>query len=133
MEKEERDGYPAIDPAVNNITRTIIGCAYTISNSLGSGFLEKVYENALVCELAKQGLKVKQQQLVKIWYNGVVVGDYIADLIVEDSVLIEVKTVEHLGNTQTAQCLNYLKATGIRVGLLMNFEAPRVEIKRLVL
>jgi len=72
MEKEERDGYPAIDPAVNNITRTIIGCAYTISNSLGSGFLEKVYENVLVCELVKQGLKVKQQQLVKIWCNGTV-------------------------------------------------------------
>ncbi len=129
----DKGGYPAIDPAVDSITKTIIGCAYTVSNSLGCGFLEKVYENALVSELNKQGLRVRQQQLVKIWYNGVVVGDYIADLIVEDSVLIEVKTVEHLGNTQTAQCLNYLRATGIRVGLLMNFETPRVEIKRLVL
>lgn len=76
---------------------------------------------------------IKQQQPVKIWYNGVEVGDYIADLIVEDSVLIEVKTVEYLGNTQTAQCLNYLKATGMRIGLLMNFETPRVEIKRVIL
>lgn len=133
MDREEKGGYPAIDPAINSITRTMIGCAYTISNSLGCGFLEKVYENASVCELVKQGFKVKQQQFVKIWYNGVEVGDYVADLIVENSVLIEVKTVEHLGNTQTAQCLNYLKATGIRVGLLMNFETPRVEIKRLIL
>jgi GxxExxY protein len=133
MEQKEKDKYPEIDPIVNNITKTVIGCAYTVSNSLGCGFLEKVYENALVRELVKQGLKVKQQQIVKIWYNGVEVGDYIADLIVEDNVLIEVKAVEHLGNTQTAQCLNYLKATGIRVGLLMNFETPRVEIKRLVL
>ncbi len=133
MKKGEKERYPAIDPAVNSITKTIIGCAYTVSNSLGCGFLEKVYENALVSELIKQGLKVKQQQLIKIWYNGVEVGDYIADLVVEDSVLIEVKTVEHLGNTQTAQCLNYLKATGIRVGLLMNFETPRVEIKRVIL
>jgi GxxExxY protein len=102
----DKGAYPAIDPAVNRITKTIIGCGYTVSNSRGCGFLERVYEKALVCELVKQGLEVKQQQLVKIWYNGVAVGDYVADLIVEDSVLIEVKTVEHLGNTQTAQCLN---------------------------
>jgi GxxExxY protein len=133
MGKAEKERYPAIDPAVDAITKTIIGSAYTISNSLGCGFLEKVYENALVNELTKQGLNVKQQQTVKVRYNGAIVGDYIADLIVEDSILIEVKTVEHLGNIQIAQCLNYLKATGIRIGLLMNFETPRVEIRRLVL
>jgi GxxExxY protein len=133
MEKAEKSEYPAIDPAVDGITRAIIGCAYTVSNSLGCGFLEKVYENALVSELINQGLKVDQQQIVKVQYNGIIVGDYVADLVVENSVLIEVKTVEHLGKPQIAQCLNYLKATGIRVGLLMNFETPRVEIKRLVL
>ncbi len=133
LDKKKTDGYPAIDPAVDDLTRSIIGCAYTVSNSLGCGFLEKVYENALLHELITHGLKVEQQRAVKICYDGVTVGDYIADLVIEDSVLVEVKDVERLGSTHTAQCLNYLKATGIRIGLLMNFGTPRVEIKRLIL
>ena len=133
MENEERSEYPAVDAAVNSITKTIIGCAYTVSNSLGCGFLEKVYQNALVHELKKQNLKVETQHAIKVQYDGVVVGDYIADLVVEDSVLIELKNIDHLGGPQVAQCLNYLKATGIRIGLLMNFGTSRVEIKRLVL
>ena len=124
---------PAIDPAVNSITKTIIGCAYTVSNSLGCGFLEKVYQNALIHELEKQGLKVERQHAIKVRYDGVVVGEYIADLIVGENVLIEIKNIDHLGNPQVAQCLNYLKATGIRIGLLMNFGTPRVEIKRFIL
>ena len=132
MESANSNQPPAIDSAVNNITKTVIGCAYTVSNSLGCGFLEKVYKNALVHDLLKQGLKVDRERAIKVQYDGVVIGDYIADLIIEDSVLVEVKNIEHLGNPQVAQCLNYLKATGIRIGLLMNFGTPRVEIKRLV-
>lgn len=98
MEKARKNGYPEIDPDVNSVTKTIIKCAYTVSNSLGCGSLEKVYENALVSEMKKQGLKVHQQQIAKVYYDGAIVGDYVADLIVEDNVLIEVKTVEHLGN-----------------------------------
>ncbi len=122
-----------IDSAVNDITKTVIGCAYTVSNSLGCGFLEKVYENATTHELAKHSLKVNRQHKIKIEYDGVIVGNYIADLVIEDSVLVEIKNVDHLGTPQVAQCLNYLKATGIHVGLLMNFGRPRVEVKRLVL
>lgn len=130
MKNEEKGEYIAIDPAVNGITRVAIGCAYTVSNSLGCGFLEKVYESALVHELTKKGLRVNRQHTIKVQYDGIVVGDYIADLVVEDRVLVEIKTVDCLASVHVAQCLNYLKATGIRVGLLMNFGAPRVETKR---
>jgi GxxExxY protein len=133
MQKANSGQLVAINPAVNDITRSVIGCAYTVSNSLGCGFLEKVYENAMTHELVKHGLKVDRQHTIKVHYDGVVVGDYIADLIVEDQVLVEIKNIDHLGNTQVAQCLNYLKATGIHIGLLMNFGTIRVEIKRLIL
>ncbi len=133
MKKGEKNEHVVLDPNVNDVTRTVIGCAYTVSNSLGCGFLEKVYENALVHELAKHGLKIERQHAIKVQYDDVDVGYYIADMIVEDRVLIEVKNIDHLGNPQVAQCLNYLKATGIRIGLLMNFGTPRVEIRRLVL
>jgi len=117
---------------LNPLTEKIIGCAYTVSNSLGVGFLEKVYENALVHELSKLGLKVQQQKPIRVLYDGVVVGDYFADLVVEDCVLVELKAIKELDEAHKRQCLNYLKATGYRVCLLLNFGRPRVEIKRLV-
>jgi GxxExxY protein len=116
-----------------DLTERIIGCAYTVSNTLGCGFLEKVYENALAHELRKAGMEVRQQEPVKVRYDGVVVGDYVADLIVEGRVLIELKAVDTLDKVHQAQCLNYLKATGLRVCLLLNFARPRLEIKRFVL
>lgn len=119
--------------STNTITQTIIGCAYTVSNTLGAGFLEKVYENALAYELHKAGLAVRQQHPVKVRYDGVIVGDYIADLLVEGCVLVELKAARSLDDIHTAQCLNYLKATGLTICLLISFGKPRVEIKRIVL
>jgi GxxExxY protein len=115
---------------LNEITKKIIGCAYRVSNELGSGFLEKVYENALAHELRKAGLSVKQQYPVAVVYDSIVVGDFVADLLVEDCIVIELKTVKVLDEIHLAQCINYLKATGLQLGLLINFYHPKVEIKR---
>ena len=117
---------------LNQVTEQIIGSAFTVSNELGSGFLEKVYENALAHELRKAGIRVKQQYPIQVYYDGIVVGSYVADLLVEDCVLVELKAIKTLGNIEMAQCLNYLKATDLRVCLLLNFGRPRVEVKRIV-
>ena len=110
----------------------VIGCAYTVSNALGCGFLERVYENALAHELRKQGLRVVHQHGIEVHYDGIVVGEYAADLLVEDVLLVELKALKVLNEVHLAQCLNYLKATGLRLCLLFNFGAPRVEVKRVV-
>ena len=115
---------------LNQITEKIIGCAFRIANELGCGFLEKVYENAMAHEIRKAGLKVLQQHPITIRYDGVVVGDYIADLLVEDLVLVELKAVKDLDEIHQAQCINYLKATRFPVCLLFNFGKSRVQIKR---
>ena len=117
---------------LDEITERIIGCAYRVSNGLGCGFLEKVYENALVHELQKAGLQTSQQHAVSVCDDGVVVGEYVADLLVQEAVLVEVKAVKALDEVHEAQCLNYLKATGLRVCLLINFGKPRVEARRFV-
>jgi GxxExxY protein len=118
---------------INPITEKIIGCAYTVSNNLGAGFLEKVYENALVHELRKAGLIVAQQQPIRVMYDNVEVGYFEADIVVEGLVLIELKTVRSLDDAHYAQCLNYLKATGLRVSLLINFATAKIQIKRIAL
>ena len=117
---------------LDKITRRIIGCVYRVANSLGAGFLEKVYENALAHELRKAGLKAKQQFPIRVHYDGVVVGEYTADLLVEAEVLIELKAIQALEEVHAAQCLNYLHATKLHVCLLVNFGKPKVEIKRIV-
>lgn len=114
----------------NEITEAIIGAAFHVSNAFGAGFLEKVYENALFHELRKRGLQIVQQQPIKIAYDGVIVGEYFADLVVEQRVIVELKAVKSLDPIHSAQCFNYLKATGIGVGLLLNFGQPQVEVKR---
>jgi GxxExxY protein len=114
------------------ITEKIIGCAYTVSNKLGAGFLEKVYENALAHETRKINLRVAQQHSITVKYDGVIVGEYAADLLVEDKVIVELKAVKNLDDVHVAQCLNYLKATGLHVCLLINFGKPKVEVKRIV-
>jgi GxxExxY protein len=116
----------------DEITERIIGCVIAVSNALGVGFLEKVYENALTHELGKAGLRVRQQEPIKVHYDGVVVGDYAADLVVEDGVIVELKVAKVIDPIHEAQLLNYLKATDARVGLILNFGAPRLGIKRLV-
>ena len=117
---------------LDRITERIIGCVYKVSNTMGSGFLEKVYENALTLELRKNGLKVKQQHGIQIRYDGVVVGEFAADLLVEDKVIIELKATKALDDIHMAQCLNYLKATDLSVCLLINFGKPKAEIRRIV-
>ena len=117
---------------INDITEKIIGCAFRVSNTLGTGFLEKVYENALVHELRKNGLLVQQQVAVKVQYDQVIVGDYIADILVAEKVLVELKAVRTLADSHVAQCLNYLAATQLSVCLLMNFGTSKIQIKRLV-
>ena len=117
---------------VNEITRQIIGCAFDVSNSLGCGFVEKVYENALVHLIRKAGLKVTQQYPIKVTFDGILVGEFVADLLVEEQVLVELKAVSMLVNEHTAQALNYLRASGLQVCLLINFGKPKVEIKRLL-
>jgi GxxExxY protein len=111
------------------LTGTIIGGAFKVHNTLGHGFLEKVYENALRIELVKQGLEVKQQEPIKVYYEGQVVGDYYADLWVEDRVIVEIKAVRALNKAHEVQLVNYLTATGVDTGLLLNF-GPSVEVKR---
>ena len=123
---------PVQEQELNQITEKIIGCAYKVSNTLGSGFLEKVYENALAHELRKAGLRVVQQYGIQVYYDGIVAGEYAADLCVEDCVLIELKAVRTFDEVHMAQCLNYLKATDLRICLLINFGRPKVEIKRVV-
>jgi GxxExxY protein len=128
-----------LEPQINaderrleEISGRIIGCAYAVSNILGCGFLEKVYENALCHELRKTGLGMEQQKRINVCYDGVVVGDYVADLVVENEIIVEVKAVKALDDIHLAQCMNYLKATGQKLCLLLNFGNPRVAIKRVV-
>lgn len=116
----------------DTITEKIIGSAYTVSNTLGSGFLEKVYENAMYIEILKCGLSVVTQHPLKVYYRDLIVGEYFADLMVEDEVVVEIKAVKELNEIHQAQLLNYLNACDKRCGLLINFGKPRVEIKRML-
>lgn len=119
--------------AINQLSEQIIGGAFKVANALGTGFLEKVYENALAHELRKVGLQVRQQVGVAVHYDGVVVGEYSADLLVEDTVIVELKAIKTLDPVHVAQGLNYLRATGLPLCLLLNFGTPRLQIRRLVL
>lgn len=111
------------------ITQTIIGDFYKVYNVLGYGFLEKVYENALAYELTQSGLVVRQQWPIKVYYARQLVGEYIADMLVAERVIVELKAAESLSRAHEAQLLNYLKATEIEVGLLLNF-GPKPEFIR---
>jgi GxxExxY protein len=116
---------------VNDLVERVIGRAFVVSNTLGTGFLEKIYENALALELRKAGLMVQQQRAVEVRYDGVVVGTYVADLLVENTLLIELKAIKALDVIHSAQCLNYLRATGLWICLLLNFGNPRLQMKRI--
>ena len=116
MEKEE-------------ITREIIKCAYKVHNSLGVGFLEKVYENALVIELKKLNFKIKTQAPIPVYYEGEIVGDYFADIIVNNDIVLELKSVTEIAKIHEVQLVNYLQATKIDLGLLINF-GESVQVKR---
>lgn len=115
-----------------DLTEKIIGCAYKVYNELGAGFIEKVYENALMIELKNEGLAAQQQYPVKVYYKGNLIGDYVADIVVEDRVIVELKAVSQLTKAHEVQLVNYLKATRLEVGLLINF-GDQISIKRKVL
>ena len=116
----------------NELTEKIIGCAFRVYNTLGFGFLESVYEKSLIVELAEIGQKIESQKKIQVSYNGRNVGDFIADLIVNDVLIVELKSVQELILVHEVQLVNYLKATNKPVGLLINFGPKRVEVKRKV-
>lgn len=118
---------------LDSLSERVIGSFFEVSNSLGAGFLEKVYERALIIELGLLGIRTTAQVPVQVSYKGRPVGDYFVDLLVEDALIVEVKCVECLTDAHRAQCLNYLKASGLRVGLVVNFSRPKVEWRRVVL
>ena len=111
------------------LTEKIIGCAFKVHNTLGPGFLEKVYENALRIELEKHGLKVRQQEPIRVTYDGQVVGEFYADLWVQDRIVVELKAAQVLVKQHEVQLVNYLTATGISTGLLLNF-GPSMQVRR---
>ena len=113
----------------DHLTHQIIAAAYAVHNVLGPGFLEKVYENALYVELLNRGISANQQVGISVFYSQVQVGDYVADMLVEQSVLVELKAVEMLHPKHEAQLVNYLTATGLDIGLLINFGSS-VTVKR---
>jgi GxxExxY protein len=115
------------------LTKQIIGAAFEVHKELGYGFLEKVYERALQVELLQRGVKSETQKPIKVKYKGVIVGDYVADLLVDDKVLVELKAEERYNKQHEAQLLNELKATGIKIGLLINFGKEGCEFKRMAM
>ncbi len=118
---------------IDELTYCINGAIFEVNRILGSGFMEKVYENALLIEFNERGLKAENQIPIKIEYKDRIVGEYVADIIVEDQVLLELKCCESLQKVHEAQILNYLRATGFKIGLLVNFKYPKAEIKRFIL
>ena len=117
---------------INELTYQIRGAVFEVNQVLGSGFLEKVSENALLVELRQREVKAESQVPIEVKYKGQVVGEYFADIVVEGQVIIELKAVEQIQKIHEAQLLNYLKATGYKIGLLINFTHPKAEIKRFV-
>lgn len=114
----------------DDITESIIGCAFEVINELGSGFLESVYENAMVLALSESGLNVQSQVPIPVTFRGKRVGDFYADLLVDGKVIVELKAVRAIVPEHQAQLINYLNATGVEVGLLINFGNPKLELKR---
>jgi GxxExxY protein len=114
----------------NALTERIIGCIYAVSNELGCGFLENVHQNAMVVALRNAGMFVESEVEFKIYFQGAEVGKYFADLVIEGTVLLELKAVKAFDDVHSAQCLNLLRATNLPICLLVNFAKPKVAIKR---
>ena len=115
------------------LTEVVLGAAFEVANVLGSGFLEKVYERSLARELLSRGVGCDTQVCLPVCYKGVPVGNYVADLVVRGTLVVEIKCVDHLANEHLAQCLNYLRAASLRTALLLNFHKPRLEYRRIIL
>ncbi|MDD5064793.1 MAG: GxxExxY protein [Phycisphaerae bacterium] len=114
------------------LTKKIIGCAYCVYNKMGFGFLESVYEKCLLIELKKEGLKAESQKDITVNYEGEVVGEFKADILVEDTIILELKSIKQITKAHEVQLVNYLAATGKPVGLILNFAEQKVEVKRKV-
>jgi GxxExxY protein len=119
--------------SLDSLTERVLAAIFEVSNTLGAGFLEKVYERALLRELALRGISAAAQASLTVVYKGESVGEYFADILVEDVLVVELKCVERLANEHSAQCINYLRASGRTVCLLINFQKPKVEWRRIVL
>ncbi|CAA7614729.1 conserved hypothetical protein [Magnetospirillum sp. LM-5] len=115
------------------LTAAVLAAAFEVSNQLGHGFLEAVYQRALLRELALRDVAVEREVAFKIRYKDAEIGTYVADLVVDRRVIVELKAVEALSPSHMGQCLNYLRASGLRVGLVLNFGRPKLEFKRLAL
>jgi GxxExxY protein len=120
------------DTYLKSLTERVLAAVFEVSNVLGAGFLEKVYERALLRELTLRGIRAATQAPSTVTYKGSKVGEYFADILVEDVLAIELKCADRLAGEHTAQCLNYLRASGLRLCLLVNFQRPKVEWKRLI-
>jgi GxxExxY protein len=118
---------------LDDLTERVLGAVFEVANTLGAGFLEKVYHRALLGELKLRGIPAVSQASFSVVYKGETVGEYFADILVEDALVVELKCVDRLTGEHTAQCLNYLRASGMSVCLLVNFQKPKVEWKRVVL
>jgi GxxExxY protein len=118
--------------SLNALLENVVGAAYEVANVLGCGFLEKIYAKALLRELTLRGLAVKAQAALIVSYKGQPLGEYFADLLVEDRLVVELKCAEHFSNEHIAQCINYLKASDLRLALLVNFQRTKVEWRRIV-
>lgn len=118
------------DTELNLLTERIIGSAFKVLNTLGTGFVEDVYHTALVYELTKGGLVARTKAAIQVFYDGIEVGKFIPDILVNEMVIIELKATRNHDDAFTAQCLNYLKATGKPLCLLLNFGKPQLDIKR---
>jgi GxxExxY protein len=129
---DEGGPQPAERAALEALVEQVVGAAYEVSNVLGAGFLEKIYERALIEELGLRGVPVKAQAPFPVAYKGKHIGTYAADLVVAGRLLVEVKCVDAFSNEHLAQCINYLKASGLHLALLINFRRPRVEWRRIV-
>jgi GxxExxY protein len=127
--KDKKDGQSYLH---KEITEAIIGAAFEVHRILGYGFLEKVYQRALVLELQSRGMAAVMEAKIQVLYKGVIIGEYEADLLVQNCVLVELKIAREYQPADEAQLLNELKATGIKVGLLINFGRSKVEFKRMV-
>jgi len=112
------------------ITEKIIGCAFTVFNQIGSGYMDSVYERCMLIELKKAGLYAKSQHPIKVLYENQIVGEFISDLIIEESIIVELKAISQLTKIHEAQLVNYLVSTGKDIGLLINFGPEKVQIKR---
>jgi GxxExxY protein len=133
--RPQRNGSEPESPeraALEALVEAVVGAAYEVSNILGAGFLEKLYERALIEELRLRGIPVAAQATFPVVYKGKPIGTYTADLVVGCRLLVETKCVEQLTNEHLAQCINYLKASGLHLALLINFRKSRVEWRRVV-